>query len=105
MAIAAQDLDRPVTGGHRAAARWRIRLFLVLAGLMAVFEAFNITNLLAPWTGESLALESLRFPDIHLWHVAVPGAIRLLMTGGVAVPCSRDLRRNLFWSSGWFCHR
>jgi hypothetical protein len=62
-----------------------------------VFQLFNIGNLLAPWNADpALALTGLAAPDTHLWHAALPGAVRLLLTGGVAAallfrPASKPL--------------
>jgi uncharacterized membrane protein YoaK (UPF0700 family) len=78
-------------------ARWRVGLFKVLAALFVVFQLFNIGNLLAPWDADpALALTGLAAPDTHLWHAALPGAVRLLLTGGVAAallvrPASKPL--------------
>jgi hypothetical protein len=81
----------------RDVARWRVGLFQGLAALFVVFQLFNLSNLLAPWNADpALALTGLAAPDTHLWHAALPGAVRLLLTGGVAAallvrPASKPL--------------
>src|SRR6266545_8185786 len=68
----------------RDAARWRIRLFKGLALVFALFQLPNTGNLLAPWNSDAApALSGLASPDTHLWHAALPGAVRLIVTGGV----------------------
>jgi hypothetical protein len=85
------------TAPTRDVARWRVGLFKVLAALFVVFQLFNIGNLMAPWNADpALALTGLAAPDTHLWHAALPGAVRLLLTGGVAAallfrPASKPL--------------
>jgi hypothetical protein len=69
----------------RDVARWRVGLFQGLAALFVVVQLFNLGNLLAPWDADpALALTGLAASDTHLWHAALPGAVRLLLTGGVA---------------------
>lgn len=81
----------------RDVARWRVGLFRGLAAVFVVFQLFNLGNLLAPWNADpALALTGLAAPDTHLWHAALPGAVRLLLTGGVAAallvrPASKPL--------------
>jgi hypothetical protein len=85
------------TAPTRDVARWRVGLFKVLAALFVVFQLFNIGNLMAPWNADpALAPTGLAAPDTHLWHAALPGAVRLLLTGGVAAallfrPASKPL--------------
>jgi len=68
----------------RDVARWRIRLFKGFALAFALFQIPNAGNLLAPWSPDAApALSGLAFPDTHLWHAALPGAVRLIVTGGV----------------------
>ena len=73
------------------AKKWHRTAFVITTGLVALWFMTNLGNALAPWFPDaSPALADLTDPEIHLWHVAVPGAVSGILTCGVLLALLRN---------------